>query len=108
MTQDLKIDSGEEESQGVLPSVSDAKGSKRQLYISLSEALLRRPAPLPGLGVWLSQLSLTRRWWLQLGLFLGIPCAEDFWRGLLPTLNFALKGEQVLNILLFQGTSRAA
>lgn len=53
-------------------------------------------------------LSLTRRWWLELGLLLRISSAEDFRGGLLPTLNFALKGEQVLNILLFQGAGRAA
>ena len=54
---------------------------------------------------------LTRRWRLELGLLLGVACAEDFRRGLLPTLDLALKGKQVLNILLFQGaccTARSA
>lgn len=107
MAQDSKVDSGEEEQQGVRPPASDVKGSKGQPCISLG-GRRSEVGSSPRPGVWLSQLSLTRRWRLQLGLFLGIPCAEDFRRGLLPTLNFALEGEQVLNILLFQGTSRAA
>lgn len=45
---------------------------------------------------------LTRRGRLELGLLLGVARAEDFRRGLLPSLNLALKGKQVLNILLFQ------
>lgn len=54
---------------------------------------------------------LTRRWRLNLRLFLGISSAEDFWRGLLPSLNLALEGKQVLNVLFFQGagcTARSA
>lgn len=54
---------------------------------------------------------LTRRWRLELGLLLGVTRAEDFRRGLLPPLDLALKGKQVLNILLFQGarcTARSA
>lgn len=51
---------------------------------------------------------LTRRWRLNLRLFLGISSAEDFWRGLLPSLNLALEGKQVLNVLFFQGAGCAA
>lgn len=53
-------------------------------------------------------LPLTRRGRLELGLLLGVRRAEDFRRGLLPTLYLALKGKQVLNILLFQGACRTA
>lgn len=53
-------------------------------------------------------IGLTRRWRLNLRLFLGISSAEDFWRGLLPSLNLALEGKQVLNVLFFQGAGCAA
>lgn len=66
-------------------------------------------------GVWVplspattAVLPLTRRGRLELGLLLGVGGAEDFRRGLLPALNLALEGKQVLNILLFQGARRAA
>lgn len=73
MAQDLKVDSGEEERQGVLPSVSDAKGSKGQPCISLSEALLRRPAPLPGLGSGSASCHLPGDGGCSLGCFLASP-----------------------------------
>lgn len=52
--------------------------------------------------------TLTRRGRLQLGLFLSVPCAEDFGRWLLPTLDLALKCKQVLDVLLLQGARCAA
>lgn len=53
-------------------------------------------------------LPLTRRGRLELRLLLGVRGAEDFRRGLLPALNLALKGKQVLDILLFQGARGTA
>lgn len=53
-------------------------------------------------------LPLTRRGRLELGLLLGVGSAEHFGRGLLPSLDLALEGKQVLNILLFQGARCAA
>lgn len=58
------------------------------------------PLPFPATTV---ALPLTRRGRLELGLLLGVHGAKDFRRGLLPALDLALKGKQVLNILLFQG-----
>ena len=66
------------------------------------------PRPGPSHQAKAAVLLLTRRWRLQLGLLLGLPSAEDFGRRLLPTLGLALKGKQVLDILLFQGACCAA
>lgn len=66
---------------------------------------MERPPQTPARqeGAPAAVLPLTRRWRLQLGLLLGLPGAEDFWRGLLPALDLALEGKQVLDVLLFQG-----
>lgn len=71
MTQDSKVDSGEEEQQGVLPS--DVKGSKGQPCISFSEAVLRRPDPLPGLGSGSASCHLPGDGGCSLGCFLASP-----------------------------------
>lgn len=66
---------------------------------------MERPPQTPARqeGAPAAVLPLTRRWRLQLGLLLGLPGAEDFRRGLLPALDLALEGKQVLDVLLFQG-----
>lgn len=103
MAQDSKVYPGEMEGKGSTRSsalpLSPSVGLSSAGGGSCPRATVLRPA---------AALSLTRRWRLELGLLLGIPGAEDFGWGLLPTLDFALKGEQVLNILLFQGAGRAA